>query len=165
MNCPVCGHDNLEGLDNCDNCGGDLRSVDIPLPTNPFESRMQEPLATLQPRRPVMVPANLPAAEAVRRMRTAAVDCLLVDDGGRLAGIFTERDALVKLAAQPLEGITVGDAMTGDPVALRAEDTIAVAIHKMALGGFRHIPLVDAGGAATGIVSAIDVFRHVLALH
>ena len=33
--------------------------------------------------------------------------------------------------------------MTPDPVVLRSEDTLAVAIHKMAVGGFRHIPIVD----------------------
>ena len=48
------------------------------------------------------------------------------------------------------------------PVVLRGNDSIAVALHKMAVGGFRHIPLVE-NGHATGIVSARDVFRHILA--
>ena len=30
MLCPVCRHDNFEGEDNCENCGADLRTVDIP---------------------------------------------------------------------------------------------------------------------------------------
>jgi CBS domain-containing protein len=51
--------------------------------------------------------------------------------------------------------------MTRDPVVLRFDDSVAVAIHKMAVGGFRHIPLVD-GGRATGIVSARDLFRYLL---
>ena len=52
--------------------------------------------------------------------------------------------------------------MTADPVVLRPDDSIAVAINKMAVGGFRHIPLV-VDGQATGIVSARDVFKHILA--
>ena len=80
-----------------------------------------------------------------------------------MAGIFTERDAMLKLAGKPLEGVRVGDAMTGDPVILRPDDTVAVAIHKMAVGGFRHIPLVDDRGTATGIIAAVDLFHHVLA--
>jgi CBS domain-containing protein len=51
--------------------------------------------------------------------------------------------------------------MTPDPVVLRPDDPIAVAIHKMAVGGFRHIPIVDAGHLPTGVVSARDVFRHI----
>jgi CBS domain-containing protein len=51
--------------------------------------------------------------------------------------------------------------MTTDPVVLRAEDSLAVAIQKMAIGGFRHIPLVD-DGRPIGIVTSTDVFRHVL---
>jgi CBS domain-containing protein len=52
--------------------------------------------------------------------------------------------------------------MTRDPVVLRRSDAVAVAIHKMAVGGFRHVPIVD-GGAPIGVVSARDVFRHLAA--
>lgn len=164
MICVICGHDNLEGLDSCENCGGDLRTVDIPVPENPFEARMQAPLSTLRPRSSEIVSPQTPVAEAVGAMRSTPVDCLLVGDGGRLVGIFTERDAVVKLAGTSLEGVTVADVMTEDPVVLRADDTIAVAIHKMAVGGFRHIPLVDEAGSPSAVVSAVDVFRHVLTL-
>ncbi len=51
--------------------------------------------------------------------------------------------------------------MTRDPVVLRHDDTIAVAINKMAIGGFRHIPIVE-DGRPIGVVAAADVFRHVL---
>ena len=47
-------------------------------------------------------------------------------------------------------------------VILRSGDPVAVAIHKMAVGGFRHVPIVDRG-EATGVVSARDVFRHLAA--
>ncbi len=49
--------------------------------------------------------------------------------------------------------------MTPDPVVLRHDDPIAVAIHKMAVGGFRHIPIVE-NGKPTGVVTAHDVFHH-----
>ena len=51
--------------------------------------------------------------------------------------------------------------MTPDPVVLRHDDPIAVAIHKMAVGGFRHIPIVE-DGRPIGVVTAADVFRHLL---
>ena len=51
--------------------------------------------------------------------------------------------------------------MTPDPVVLRPEDTLAMAIHKMAVGEFRHIPIVD-DGRPIGVVAAADVFRHLV---
>jgi CBS domain-containing protein len=125
-----------------------------------------EPLAELDPRRPVQLPAAATVAEAIRAMQERRIGAVLVtepDNGdGHLAGIFTERDALLRLdPAVALDGITLGDVMTRDPVVLRASDSVAVAIHKMAVGGFRHIPLVD-GDDATGIVSARDLFRHLV---
>ena len=49
--------------------------------------------------------------------------------------------------------------MTPDPVVLRHDDPIAIAIHKMAVGGFRHIPIIE-DGRPTGVVTARDVFHH-----
>jgi CBS domain-containing protein len=83
---------------------------------------------------------------------------------GRLVGIFTERDALLKLAdKQRLDLFDVRDVMTRDPVVLRPDDSLALAIHKMAVGGFRHIPVMD-GDRPVGVVAARDIFHHVLAV-
>ncbi len=76
-------------------------------------------------------------------MRDAGADCVLVMADDRLVGIFTDRDAVVKAAGKRLASIKVRDAMTPDPVVLRHDDPIAIAIHKMAIGGFRHIPILD----------------------
>lgn len=162
MICPVCGHENLEGLDNCDNCGADLRTADIPHPGTEFEAELiGEHLWALRPAPPLTVDAATPVAEAIARMQEADSEYVLVMEGDRLAGIFTERDALLKLARKPLDGIRIDAVMTRDPVVLRAADSIAVALHKMAVGGFRHIPLVD-GGRPTGVVTSRDLFRHII---
>jgi len=44
---------------------------------------------------------------------------------------------------------------------LRHDDTLAVAIHKMAIGEFRHIPIVE-DGRPIGVVAAADIFRHLV---
>ena len=85
---------------------------------------------------------------------------LVAFDGDQMVGIFTDRDAVVKVAGRTIGSAAVRDVMTPDPVVLRPDDTLAVAIHKMAVGGFRHIPVVDAAGRPTAVVSAADVFRH-----
>ncbi len=164
MICPVCHYENLQGLDNCENCGADLRTADIPQPGNAFELLLVDvPLAELEPRQPVTIAAGETAAAAVRRMQDEQIGCVLVVDGERLVGVFTEHDALLKLAGTPMDGVTVDEVMTPDPVVLRHQDNVAVAIHKMAVGGFRHIPLVE-DGAPTGIVTSRDIFRHILAI-
>ena len=162
MICPACGFDNIQGVDECENCGADLRTVDIPRPAAGLEARLvRDHLEDVRSRAPVMIAPETPVRVAVRRMQEDRIGCLLVGDSGRLVGIFTERDAVLKLAGRAMEGIRVADVMTPDPVVLRTEDTIAVAVHKMAVGDFRHIPLVE-DGSVKGIVTAQDLFRHIL---
>ena len=95
----------------------------------------------------------------VARMQDAGADCVLVTVDDELVGIFTDRDAVVKAAGTRLDAFPVRDFMTADPVVLRHDDPIALAIHKMAVGGFRHIPIVE-HGRPTGVVTARDVFHH-----
>ena len=166
MVCPSCGFENLQGDDECANCGADLRAADIPQATTPFERLLVDVrLRALETGPPVTVAAEAPVCDVLELMRSRPTACVLVTDQGRLAGIFTERDALMKLAgaghANVPDATPIGDVMTRDPVVLRADDSVAVAVQKMAVGGFRHIPLV-ADGRPTGVISAADVFRHIL---
>jgi CBS domain-containing protein len=162
MLCPVCRHDNYEGEDNCENCGADLRTADTPQPATDFEGRLLgEHLDALGAAARTTVDATTPVDEAIRRMHESGTDCLLVLDGGRLAGIFTDRDAVLKVAGRTTGARPIGDVMTRDPVVLRVDDPIAVAINKMAVGGFRHIPIVDGRHLPIAVVSARDVFRHI----
>jgi len=161
MTCPACGFDNIEGEDECARCGTPLSNADLPTPHSSFEARLVVGrLAGLVSQAPVTVNGNTAVAKALDTMRSTGLDAVLVVDGERLIGIFTERDAMLKLAGRSLAGISVADVMTPDPVVLRADDTVAVAINKMAVGGFRHIPLVE-DDRPTGIVTARDVFHRI----
>jgi CBS domain-containing protein len=162
MICPVCGHENIQGIDECENCGTDLRTADIPAPGSGFERRLvEQPLSALAPAVPLTVAPETSLAETIRTMQDEAVACVVVEQDGQVRGILTERDLLLRTAGLGHDDRTVGQLMTADPVVLRPDDSIAVAIHKMAVGGFRHVPLVE-NGHATGIVSAGDVFRYIL---
>ncbi|HEY3334753.1 MAG TPA: CBS domain-containing protein [Candidatus Limnocylindrales bacterium] len=164
MLCPVCRHDNFEGEDHCSNCGADLTTSDVPQPALEFhDTILGDHLAALGFGQPHTVEPGVPVAEAIRTMHEAGTDCLLVCDAGRLVGIFTDRDAVVKVAGKRLDAFDVRDFMTPDPVVLRREDTLAVAVHKMAVGEFRHIPVVEDDGTPIGVVAAADVFRHIAA--
>jgi CBS domain-containing protein len=160
LQCPVCGFENLTGAEVCDNCGADVAGHDAPQETSSFQGRlMGEHLDELGAPPPLTVGPDMPLDQVIARMHDAASDCVLVMSDGRLVGIFTDRDAVVKAAGMRLESFHVRDVMTPDPVVLRHDDPIAIAIHKMAVGGFRHIPIVE-DGRPTGVVTARDIFHH-----
>ena len=167
MRCPACGYDNLIGSDVCDNCGADLAGRDVPEAPTSFRGpllgeHLDELMQELNVGEPDVLDASSDVDQAVQVMHTKGSDCVLVVDAGRLVGIFTDRDAVLKVAGRPVTARPIADYMTRDPVVLRHDDTIAVAINKMAVGGFRHIPIVE-DGVPTGVVTARDVFRHLAA--
>lgn len=163
MLCPVCRHDNFEGEDSCANCGADLSTSNMPQELAEYhDTVLGEHLDTLGIGSPLIVDPGLGAADAIRQMHESRADCLVVCKDARLVGVFTDRDAFVKAVDKRLGLYKVRDFMTADPVVLRSDDTLAVAIHKMAVGGFRHIPIVDEELRPLAVVSAADVFRHIV---
>jgi CBS domain-containing protein len=161
--CPVCQWQNFLGEDVCENCGADLWRSDTPQEPTSFHGRLLGMhLDKLGAARPITVDAELSVADAIERMRRDSIDCLLVMEQAALVGIFTDRDAVLKVGSAAGDRRPLREVMTGDPVVLRREDPVAVAIHKMAVGGFRHVPILD-DGHPIGVVSAKDVFRHLAA--
>jgi signal-transduction protein with cAMP-binding, CBS, and nucleotidyltransferase domain len=162
MRCPTCGFENLLGSDVCDNCGSDLAGHDTPQSPTTFRGQLLgEHLDELGIATPETIEASADVNEAIRRMHDKGIDCVLVTEGDRLVGIFTDRDAVLKVAGLERQARPIATLMTRDPVVLRHDETIAVAINKMAVGGFRHIPIVE-DGRPTGVVTARDVFRHLV---
>ena len=148
MTCPDCGHENIDGMDACDHCGQDLSSIDIPTPQGGLQGTiMKTPLRDLAPAPALIVSPPEPVADVVRKMRERRLGSVLVMDDGQLVGIFTERDALTRLTGQTfdLKTLPVREVMTQDPTALREEDTLAAAMHYMAVGNYRHIPILTPG--------------------
>jgi CBS domain-containing protein len=162
MRCPTCGFENLLGSDVCDNCGSDLAGHDTPQSPTTFRGQLLgEQLAALAVAAPETVDLEADVNDAIRTMHDKGIDCVLVTEAGRLVGIFTDRDAVLKVAGLERRHRPISSLMTRDPVVLRHDETIAVAINKMAVGGFRHIPIVE-DGRPTGVVTARDVFRHLV---
>jgi CBS domain-containing protein len=162
MRCPTCGFENLLGSDVCDNCGSDLAGHDTPQSPTTFRGQLLgEHLDELGIAAPETIEASADVNDAIRRMHDKGIDCVLVTEGDRLVGIFTDRDAVLKVAGLERQARPIATLMTRDPVVLRHDETIAVAINKMAVGGFRHIPIVE-DGRPTGVVTARDVFRHLV---
>jgi signal-transduction protein with cAMP-binding, CBS, and nucleotidyltransferase domain len=161
--CPSCQWDNIEGVDSCENCGHDLRGFDQPdSAAQRGPEFIYERLADLPAAKPAEVAVTDPVGLAVRVMQNTDTQCVLVMNGPYLAGIITPWDILHKVAGptEDLNAVSCGQVMTADPVFLRDDDDIAVAINKMSIGGFRHIPLLQ-GGTPTAVLNIGDVFRHI----
>lgn len=95
---------------------------------------------------------------ACRLMTENNIGALLILADGKIAGIFTERDALNKILSGGLdpEQTELAQVMVRDPLTIREDKPLAYALYMMAEGGFRHVPVVDAGGVPVGMVSARD---------
>ena len=102
MNCPSCGHENIDGIDRCENCLAPFRQLDIPSieASESFaQSVMEDNLGRLEYEPPVCVTPNTLASDVARQMKDANTGCALIVDGGKLVGIFTEHDVLLRLTS------------------------------------------------------------------
>lgn len=108
--------------------------------------------------RPVTVPVTATVQHACRLMRDNRIGAVLVTErDGRLAGLFTGRDAVGRVLAEALDPATttVAAVMTVQPDTLKPDAHAIDALRLMQDGGYRHMPIVD-GGNIVGIVSHGD---------
>lgn len=163
MICPSCHTENIAGADYCDGCGSDLQDLAHPQAEDEFSKHiLTDVIGAVDADAPSPVAPGDPIGLVIHQMQESGVSAVLVKDEGELVGILTERDVLLKAAGDniDLNALAVRELMTPDPVILQEDDTLAVALHKMSVGGFRHIPIV-ANGEAKRIASVRDVVRHI----
>ena len=99
--------------------------------------------------------------EVLARMQAEGKDCaLVVGPDGRLAGIFTGRDVLHKVATDPKAlGLHVEALMTPDPDTVTDHDRVGAALRFMNQGHYRHVPVVDGAGRVLGTLSDFAMIR------
>jgi CBS domain-containing protein len=166
MKCPTCSHDNLPGAEQCAHCLQDMTYLDRPTAQDRVErSLLEDTVRILNPRAPVTLPPTATVSEAMRTMLANDVGSILVvDEAGHLAGIFSERDLLVRVSGlEEYEHRPLRDFMTPAPETVRPEDALAFALHKLDSGGYRHLPVVK-DGLLHGMVSVRDMLRHITRL-
>lgn len=114
---------------------------------------------------PVTVSPDTTIRAAIAHMQDGSFGCVLVvsPEDGTLAGIFTERDLLVKIAGKKLDWDVqrVRDYMTADPETLCDTANLAFVLNRMTSGGFRHVPIVDKDCKPICVVSVRDVMRYI----
>src|SRR5688500_9798012 len=109
---------------------------------------------------PVTALPSETVAEASMRMRDHRVGSVVVVDGDRAIGILTERD-LVRFGASGADASAtkVSEWMTEEPDTVAPDLDVSTAFQSLAEHGYRHIPVVDGGGALVGIVSMRDLMK------
>ena len=104
------------------------------------------------------MPPDISVAAAVEVLNQNHVGSVLVLDGGRLVGIFTERDILRRVVGERRDPVTtrVSDVMTRDLVVMRPSASVVDAMKVVSEKRIRHIPVVEAGNVV-GVVSQGDL--------
>ena len=160
MRCPSCGFDNIQGTDRCKDCMKPLLDLDVPQPREGLQAHiLLDSVKDIAVFQPVTVSSTDTAARAVELMKERRAGCVLVMDAG-LVGILSEVDLLFRMPpdADPTT-VKVSQLMTPDPETIREDDTMAAALNRMSIGGYRHLPVI-ASDHTVGIISIKDLLRY-----
>lgn len=162
--CPHCDTENIQGVELCANCGQPLTHLEKLVPATEVErSLLKDRLSVLEPSQPVVsVGPDVPLRDVISLLAGRSIGCVLVVREGRVEGIFSERDVLCKIGAraEELAERPVSEFMTRDPQTLDLKAKVAFAVHRMDLGSYRHVPIVNEGGQPAAIVSVRDILRY-----
>jgi CBS domain-containing protein len=114
-------------------------------------------VAELMTRQLVTSDGSATLGEAASVMAQRRVGSILVLEGERLAGIFSERD-IVRALSQSHDAVRdpVAHWMTQRPITIGPDASAEEALEKMLKGGFRHLPVLE-GERLVGMVSMRDL--------
>ena len=98
--------------------------------------------------------------DAIAMLAQRRIGALPVVDGGRVVGIFSERDVIYRLAAEGDDGLSlqVGQVMTSPAVTVDAATSVVDALALMTSRRFRHLPVMR-GSDLIGFVSIGDLVK------
>ncbi|HLJ12372.1 MAG TPA: CBS domain-containing protein [Planctomycetaceae bacterium] len=159
MKCPDCGHENVAGADECQECGVSLWGLE-PQGNEVEQSIAAHAVNVLCPRQPVCVHPETPVRTVIAQMAHQQIGCVLVEESANLLGVFSERDVLNKVSLDPGNlNRPVSEFMTAAPATITKSDSIGFGLQTMDLGGYRHLPVVNSANIAIGIISSRDILR------
>lgn len=122
-------------------------------------------LGLLNPPTPLLVQETASIKTALLLLKEHRIGSVVVTNAeGKLRGIFTERDVVLKICESGLnlEKTPIAEVMTAEPHSAQMTTTIAFALTMMSQGGFRHIPIVDDENIPVGIISVKDIVDYLV---
>ncbi len=163
ITCPLCGFDNIEGVDGCEQCGQPLADTHLRKPRTPVEQGLlTDRVDALKPKTPITVSPEMTVGEVLKLMVDRGIGSVFIAKDQRIKGVFTERDALLRLGADYEKCLErpIAEFMTRNPQSLKANAKVAFAVHQMDVGEYRHLPIVEEDGTAKGVISVRDILRY-----
>lgn len=111
--------------------------------------------SVMEKKKLLTAPPETTVSQAAKLMAKSNVGAVMVVENGCLIGIFTERDALVRVIAKgrDTQATKLADVMTSDPQTVDPNKTFGYALLMMHENGFRHVPVIE-NGKPIGIVSS-----------
>lgn len=164
--CPSCGFENIQGEDRCDQCLHSLMHREIK-PHDQLDkyqnAMMNLPISELITGSDLLVASPSDSMEKiVRTFQRESKNCILIYDHKKLVGIISNRDILRKVAGlgKKLSEISAEEVMTPKPEYVKDTDPVAYVVNKMALGGYRHVPVLAEDGTPITIITIRDVLQY-----
>ena len=126
-----------------------------------------ESVSAAYPSEPLFVAPAATVGEVLHLLRAQQQTSVLICDGdtpghGRLLGIFTERDALLWVAAGKNLDEPITEAMSRQPASLQADTSVGEAITMMAKGKYRRLPILAADGTPHGMASVRGIVHYLV---
>lgn len=125
-------------------------------------SLSSESVGATQPDPPLATTPDESLANVLGLLRAQKQAAVLVCDGPKLVGIFTERDALKLLATGADLSAPVSTAMSTTLMTIADDTTVGAAIQLMSEGGYRHLPVVDADRTPSGVVAVRGIVHYLV---
>lgn len=167
LKCPSCSNENLLGEDRCERCLHSLMQTDLPRPKkdDALQSAMlTAPILDLITGKDLLVAKPEDSVQKIVKIfQKENKNCVLIYKKKKLVGILSNRDLLTRVAGKhkDLSKVKVESVMTANPEWVKGEDPIAYVMNKMAIGGYRHIPVLRANGEPYSIITLNDVLRYI----
>ena len=133
-----------------------MSSVDFQL------SLENEGVGAAYPDQPLAASADETVGTVMQLLRAQRTGAVLLCDGPKLVGIFTERDALKQMANGADLSAPVRSVMTSEPATVAANATVASAIRMMTEGAYRHLPIVDQNGQPRGVLGVHGIVHYLV---
>lgn len=125
------------------------------------EALAEETVASIRSKPYAEISPDKPVYGALQALAGLKVASLLVVKDQKLVGVFTERDALERVASRyhDVKHLPVREVMTANPVVVYETDPAGAALSAIAVAGYRHVPVLDIHDHVVGVISPHRVFE------
>ena len=106
---------------------------------------------------PTTVEPGTSIKEAAKLMKKEDVGALPVVEGGRLVGMITDRDIVLRAVAEGKLDATVGGIASKDVVSVDPQQSLDEAARLLAQHQLRRLPVCEEDGRIVGIIAQADV--------